>query len=206
MAMEQKEQREIRKSTPRALFVGGSVLMLVAGIYMASTSANADPVEMSADKIDICHSTSAEVNPYVQLSVAKDELNGHDKDPMDIIPPFDGKEGKNGYPAFPGLNWTNENQIIWQNGCKIVDPTESPSPTQSPTPPPVAEVTPPEPSLSPEAVTIPVVPVDEIPVPAGDPDLGVTPDAIQEPEAISDPELGVAPPTSIPAVRAGLSN
>jgi hypothetical protein len=44
------------------------------------------PVVISAGKITICHATSSETNPYNEITVSVNGLNGHDKHAGDIIP------------------------------------------------------------------------------------------------------------------------
>ena len=78
------------------------------------------------EKVDICHATSSESNPFVSLSVAEDSVDGNGGNdngqgdhylnhPNDIIPPISG--------IHSGLNWDEEGQAIWGNGCKPVHPT-----------------------------------------------------------------------------------
>jgi len=43
-------------------------------------------LETSDDKITICHATGSETNPYVEITVSINGLNGHDKHEGDIIP------------------------------------------------------------------------------------------------------------------------
>lgn len=99
------------------------------------------------DNIDICHSTSADSNPYTTNHLDPDSvfINGHTGHvgPLwspgattwgDIIPPFDYSGGH-----YDGLNWTAEGQIIWANNCNL--PKVEPSPTVSPTVSPTASPT-----------------------------------------------------------------
>lgn len=48
------------------------------------------PVVMLDGKIDICHATSSETNPYNEISIDRNGLNGHDKHEDDLIPAPDG--------------------------------------------------------------------------------------------------------------------
>lgn len=49
------------------------------------------PISNSNDKITICHATGSEKNPYNELTVSVNGLNGHDRHDDDIIPaPADG--------------------------------------------------------------------------------------------------------------------
>ncbi len=45
-----------------------------------------DPVVISDGKITICHATSSKKNPYNEITVSVNGLNGHDKHTGDIIP------------------------------------------------------------------------------------------------------------------------
>lgn len=85
-------------------------------------------------KVDICHATSSESNPYVSLNVAQDSVDGNGGNdngqgdhylnhPNDIIPPISG--------IHSGLNWTTEGQAIWNNGCKPHHPTTTTSTSTS---------------------------------------------------------------------------
>ena len=77
-------------------------------------------------KVDICHATSSESNPFVSLNVSQDSVDGDGGNdsgqgdhylnhPDDIIPPITG--------IHSGLNWDTEGQAIWGNGCKPVNST-----------------------------------------------------------------------------------
>jgi hypothetical protein len=44
------------------------------------------PVVIIEGKITICHATSSEKNPYNQITISVNGLNGHDKHEGDIIP------------------------------------------------------------------------------------------------------------------------
>lgn len=44
------------------------------------------PAGTSEGKITICHATGSTKNPYVEITVSVNGLNGHDKHPGDIIP------------------------------------------------------------------------------------------------------------------------
>lgn len=45
-----------------------------------------DTVQVSDDKITICHATGSETNPYNEITVSINGLNGHDQHEGDIIP------------------------------------------------------------------------------------------------------------------------
>ena len=99
-------------------------------------------VVAAAQKIAICHATSAANNPYVSQSPnATADVNGHGghtgpvfqtgftnaDDWGDIIPPFN----LNGV-AFPGLNWNAAGQAIFNAGCVVAN--------NPPPPPPAGQV------------------------------------------------------------------
>lgn len=44
------------------------------------------PLVVDDGKITICHATGSEKNPYVEITVSVNGLNGHDKHELDIIP------------------------------------------------------------------------------------------------------------------------
>ncbi len=92
-------------------------------------------------KVTLCHATSSEKNPYVQIRVDissagyGDKKGGHDShgrdgvwypgakadgfDWGDIIPAYD-YTPPGGQPFhYPGLNLTDEGRAILENGCKI---------------------------------------------------------------------------------------
>ena len=124
----------------------GTALTLTGAMVLAGGSATAAP----AEKVQICHATGSESNPYVVNQVDSssiDEegnkfLNGHGDhigpvfdpdDPQkswgDIIPPITNPDTGT---TFDGLNWP-AGEVIWLNGCQV--PTPSPTPTEtSPTP------------------------------------------------------------------------
>jgi hypothetical protein len=113
------------------------VLGLAAAAFVLPTSA---PALAAQDKIDICHSTGADGNPYVVNQPDKTaDAGGHagHTGPIwspgadtwgDIIPPFDFDGGH-----FDGLNWTAEGRAIYENKCNIPDPTPTVAPTEAPT-------------------------------------------------------------------------
>ena len=72
----------------------------------------------SHNPITICHSTSSLSNPYLQQTVDDDSVfkQGHDQhhNKRDIIPPFDYYDQGQDY-HYPGLNWDDRGQSIWNN-------------------------------------------------------------------------------------------
>ncbi len=58
----------------------------------------ATPVETNNGKITICHATGSDKNPYNEITVSINGLNGHDKHENDIIPmPVGGCPTTSGY-------------------------------------------------------------------------------------------------------------
>ena len=122
------------KSRTKVVFATSASVTLLAGVSLAFSGVVSAAGPMG-HRIAICHATGSESNPYTQITVDKDGLNGHGEDSADIIPPFDGSnQGQHTYPAYPGLNWTESGQAIWENDCKVVDPTPTPTPTPTASP------------------------------------------------------------------------
>ncbi len=80
-----------------------------------------------SDKVDICHSTDSQTNPYVTNQPSKTaDAGGHDghNGPVwfpgiivgwgDIIPPFTYSGG-----SYPGKNWTLQSEAIHKNKCNV---------------------------------------------------------------------------------------
>jgi hypothetical protein len=55
-------------------------------IPMSEEGCPTSPLATNNDKITICHATSSEKNPYNEITVSVNGLNGHDKHEGDIIP------------------------------------------------------------------------------------------------------------------------
>ena len=102
-------------------------LCLVAMLTLAAVTApgaRAASDDEPVKKVTLCHKEGGP--QYVRINVAVEAaINGHAKNhPLDIIPPFtykDGKDTKN----FPGQNWDAAGQAIWENGC-VAPPTQEP--------------------------------------------------------------------------------
>lgn len=78
-----------------------------------------DEEEDGARTVIICHATENEVESYTQHEVSKWLITK----PMniyknDIIPPFERRY----LPDYPGKNWDDEGQAIWNNDCNIPEP------------------------------------------------------------------------------------
>src|SRR6188768_2123892 len=114
---------------------GAAVLVLVGllGATMASGFAwagleAAQQNDPSEHKVNICHATGN--GKYTSNSEDIDSIvkgEGHGGHPEDIIPSFDYEKG-NESGHYPGRNWDDEGQAIWNNGCVTPDPPDPPDP------------------------------------------------------------------------------
>lgn len=109
------------------------VFVIGFAVFSLTGAVSATP---DRQKVDICHATSSESNPFVSLNVAQDSVDGDAGNDSgqgdhflnhedDIIPPIAGIHG--------GLNWDAEGQAIWGNGCKPVPPTTTTTTTSTTT-------------------------------------------------------------------------
>ena len=58
-------------------------------VPVAGQDANCKPVkEVDEQKITICHATGSETNPFVEITISKNGLNGHEDHADDIIPAY----------------------------------------------------------------------------------------------------------------------
>src|SRR5690242_17787407 len=111
-------------------------LALLTAIVLVSATANPGLVFAAPKpKIEICHATNSNSNPYNSANADQSaDVGGHDghNGPVwfdgidvswgDIIPPFDYDGG-----SYPGKNWTVEGQAIWNNGCEVPAQLEDPT-------------------------------------------------------------------------------
>lgn len=88
------------------------------------------PTEDTA-RITICHATGSATNPYVQITISLNGLNGHGghQHEEDIIPP------NSGTVLSAGQNWTAEGRATFGNACVPLVVTETVPPTVPPTTP-----------------------------------------------------------------------
>ena len=97
---------------------------------------------MPERKVRICHATSAETNPYISIAPAiannGDLAGGHlnHTGPVypadnwgDIIPPYEYTDSSGKLQTFPGYNWNDSGQAIYQNGCEPPAPPQPSSVT-----------------------------------------------------------------------------
>lgn len=99
------------------------------------------PGDEVVEKVEICHATAAYKNPYISNEPNADgDVSGHadHTGPVfypeipkgtawgDIIPPFYYDDGTEEPAFFPGLNWTEDGQAIYENDCvapEVPEPT-----------------------------------------------------------------------------------
>lgn len=157
-----------------------------------------------SDKVSICHATASETNPYTQNSVDASSinneknryLNGHGDHENDIIPPFSYET-----TSFEGRNWDDRGKEIWSNGCSIVEPSPTPTPTETPTASPTPTNSPTAtPTQSPSPTTTPTV----VPTPSDTSVIVVIPPVVVvEPTKVTEPTISATPstvPEPIPTV------
>ena len=68
----------------------GDVYPLEDGSCPPATTTTTTTTPVSGDKITICHATGSKTNPYVEITVSVNGLNGHDKHELDVYPLEDG--------------------------------------------------------------------------------------------------------------------
>jgi LPXTG-motif cell wall-anchored protein len=152
-----------------------AVLGVMAVAFLAPVAFVANPVSASGGddhKVTICHATSSQSNPYVLIRVDKSSINGVGRGDhylehgRDVIPPLAGVHG--------GLNWNSAGTAIYNNKCKPVTPSPTPTPTvtQTPTPEPTGTTTPTPtveptvtPTVTPTETTTPAVTPTTLPTP-----------------------------------------
>lgn len=74
--------------------------------------------EKDQERVEICHATGSDENPFVRISISISGLHGHGEHAGDIIPP------NNFLPA--GLNFDAAGEATFHNGCVAVrEPEQS---------------------------------------------------------------------------------
>ncbi|MGB3330269.1 MAG: hypothetical protein WBA46_15020 [Thermomicrobiales bacterium] len=126
----------VNKASLRAAGIGVLLALSLPGISMAQGGNNGVlSLQTTEGKVTICHNPPGNPGKYnVQTLDAEGVYNGHLKNhDGDIIPPFwyDGEEYSQ--------NWDAEGEAIFNNGCKVPDPTSTPTevPVETPTDVPV---------------------------------------------------------------------
>jgi uncharacterized repeat protein (TIGR01451 family) len=100
--------------------IGLVVLLMTAGTDAAGAAdgAHAAQVVRSGQSIRICHATGS--GGFVIQEPDIDSIidgTGHGGHARDIIPPFDWSRPTNESGHYPGRNWDDVGQAIWNNGC-----------------------------------------------------------------------------------------
>lgn len=108
--------------------------MMIGAGWLASTSVAAEQLSLK-----ICHATNDPTNPYSLLDVPYSSFDdegdsNHSLHSSDIIPP-------DIWVIPAGLNWTDENRAIWENGCVVPAPTTTLDPAVTTTTTTTTEVT-----------------------------------------------------------------
>lgn len=166
-----------------------AILVFVYGVIALSAVtivATAAGATNGKQKVTICHATSSEKNPYVQITVSVSAVDGEGKNDHshhvnDIIPP----------PY--ALNWTAEGQATYNNGCKV--PTPTPPPTTTTPPPPTTVPEPPSTTTPPPVVTVPNIPGTPSHPVCSIPGKGLY--NWGDPECVEDPTPAPAVPTPV---------
>lgn len=144
--------------------------------------------------VTICHATGSNSNPYTQITVDDDAVDGNGnsdhnrsghQNGEDIIP--------HGSWDTDGRNWDAAGQAIWNNQCNLVStpsPTATPTPSATPsaTPSPTATATP---SATPSPTATPVA--TETPIATSTPESTSTPEATSTPQESSTPIATATP-------------
>ena len=104
-------------------FFAGNLLFRVFVGELAGPDMSPDCDNTLEKKVQFCHATGSEQNPYnlLDTSVNAFFMAGHDthQDFRDIVPPFSYlKQGE--VIDFPGLNWDAAGQAFFENGCNPV--------------------------------------------------------------------------------------
>lgn len=140
-----------RAQTKRKLGMLAALVTIMAPVMILGGSSVASATQN--DKIQICHRTNSVTNPYTSPEVGFDAATGQLKDngqgdhhthsgPVwdanteyppphngdqwgDIIPPYDYPGDENHEAgSYPGLNWTEAGQAIYNNDCNPVTPPD----------------------------------------------------------------------------------
>lgn len=159
-----KAQRSLTAS--RSLVFVSLMALAVALLVGIRPALATQPDASGEHKVTICHRTNSVTNPYVVITVdysgadgslVHDNGNGdhtihlgpvfdwenpppppHNGDQWgDIIPPFSWPgDANHAGGSYPGMNWTDEGQAIYNDGkCDGANtPTPTPTPTATPTP------------------------------------------------------------------------
>jgi hypothetical protein len=103
------------------------------------------------DNVTLCHRTASHTNPYVRITVdSAGAFHGHYSHHEGPVFPSTGSDGKWGdiIPSFTykgqsySMNWNDQGQAIFNNGCKIAGGQGGETPPPAPTPTPTPTTTP----------------------------------------------------------------
>jgi hypothetical protein len=162
------------------------------------------------ETVTICHRTGSHSNPYVVHHPSKSgDVSGHDgheggvypADPWgDIIPPFTFDGG-----SYPGKNWGSVGQAIYNNGCKLAEPTSTPVPPTKTPVNPTDTLEPTETKITPSAtVKVTDTPTDRPPTKPPPTSTRVpptnTPRPSKTPKPTSTEKLATATETNTPTI------
>ena len=92
------------------------VVVIALAVSMVTDARAAQSGGEPVKKVTLCHKEGGP--QYVRINIAVEAaINGHAKNhPLDIIPPFTYKDGKE-TKDFPGQNWGSTGMATWENGC-----------------------------------------------------------------------------------------
>ncbi len=97
----------------------------------ARSTLDIDSTIVAITKVEFCHATSSEKNPYTHNNTSVNAFfnSGHNDHDDDIVPPF-WYMHKDKLHYFPGSNWDGVGQMIWNNDCEIPEPGVQVTPDQ----------------------------------------------------------------------------
>jgi hypothetical protein len=117
-----------RDHAPRSIAIASMLAVCALAAIPAVMAAGQD----NEKQVRICHATNSDTNPYVEQTPAianNGDLNGgHLGHPDDIIPPYVYVDKDGNTQSYPGKNWDDDGQAIWENGCQPTTPPEPPAP------------------------------------------------------------------------------
>jgi hypothetical protein len=202
-----KMKSEVNKKVVANFFVGLSLIGISGLLLLRSVGfafADHDPFDgvVQTGNINICHSNGN--GGYVSNSPSIDSdggnPHGHNNQGAhvnDIIPPYHYLDQDDDVQSYPGRNWNETNEAIWENGC--VAPTPSPSPTATATASSTPTATPTgtptsTPSQGPSSTPTTTPEVDSTPTPTPTESPTATP--TENPTATPTSSSATTPPTS----------
>ncbi len=178
--------------------------LTVGGIASPAIATQESPVK----KVTLCHARPPDTNKngWIEITVgvaAAIGPKGHDHHAMDIIPPFTYQD-KSGIHQFKGLNWDAKGQAVFNNGCKPVKPSPTPTKSKSVSPTPSkSESVSPTPSKSESVSPTPSKSESVSPTPSKSESVSPTPSKSKSPTPSVAPSVAPSPsqspaPTGMP--------